>query len=187
MPSEAPIRVAVPVNLRPYFNSITTKNFFVMVSAEFLPVRDSYTFPEVLELVAESLRSQLNSQHLEELFSYNVSNQRNRVLRLVPLPLKHIAMRSVYTRSALANTSTVTNVGTVEVAEPYRPYIEQFHAFLAMSKGQHIKGTICSYGDTLVFTFSYDLTDPSVPRGFFRKLAQDGLQVEIESNGVHYG
>ena len=28
MPSERPVRVAVPVNLRPYFNSITTKNFF---------------------------------------------------------------------------------------------------------------------------------------------------------------
>ena len=37
MPSKCPIRVAVPVNLRPYFNSITTKNFFVMVSAEFHP------------------------------------------------------------------------------------------------------------------------------------------------------
>lgn len=187
MPSERPIRVAVPVNLRPYFNSTTTKNFFVMVSAEFLPTREDYTFPQVLELVRDSLRAQLDSQHLEELFSYNVSNQTNRFLRLFPLPLKHIAMRSVYTRSALANTSTITNVGSVEVAEPYNPYIELFHAFLAISKGQHIKGTICSYGDTLVFSFSYDLEDPSVQRGFFRKLTQDGIDVEIESNGVHYG
>ena len=124
---------------------------------------------------------------LEDLFSYNVSNQRNRVLRLFPLPLKHIAMRSVYTRSALANTTTVTNVGNIEVAEPYKPYIELFHAFLAISKGQHIKGTICSYEDTLVFSFSYDLADSFVQRGFFRKLAQDGIQVELESNGVHYG
>ena len=47
MPSKCPIRVAVPVNLRPYFNSITTKNFFVMVSAEFHPTKETYTFAEV--------------------------------------------------------------------------------------------------------------------------------------------
>ena len=187
MPSAAPIRVAVPVNLRPYFNSITTKNFFVMISAEFHPIEEEYTFAQVLETVRESLRSQLNSEHLEHIFSYNVSNQKNRFLSAMPLPLKYIAMRHVYTRSALANTTTVTNVGRIEVAEPYKPYIEMFYVFMAISKGQHIKGSICSYEDTLVFSFSYDLIDPSVQRGFFRKLAQDGIGVEIESNGVHYG
>ena len=69
----------------------------------------------------------------------------------------------------------------------YQPYIEMFHAFLAISKGQHIKGTILSYGDTLVFNFSYDLIQTDVQRGFFRRLTEDGLDVEIESNGVNYG
>ena len=54
MPSKCPIRVAVPVNLRPYFHSITTKNFFVMVSAEFHPTKETYTFAEVAEIVKES-------------------------------------------------------------------------------------------------------------------------------------
>lgn len=187
MPSKAPIRVAVPVNLRPYFNSITSKNFFVMVSAEFYPTEDNYTFPQVMKLVQESLRSQLDSDHLENIFSYNVSNQKNRFLKALPLPIKYIGMNFVYTRSALANTSTITNVGKIEISEPYKPYIEQFHAYLALSKGQHIKGTVCSYGDTLIFNFSYDLLDSSVQRGFFRRLTADGIDVEIESNGVNYG
>lgn len=186
MPSQRPIRVAVPVNLRPYFNSNTTKNFFVMVSAEFHPLKEIYTFEEVLHIVQESLRSQINREHLEKLFSYNVSNEKLLIARAVPLFLKNIAMKYVYTTSALANTATVTNIGNISVAEEYRPYVEMFHSFLAMSKGQHLKGTICSYGDTLVFSFSYDLVEPDVQRGFFRKIAADGIQVEIESNGVHY-
>lgn len=186
MPSERPIRVAVPVNLRPYFNSITTKNFFVMVSAEFHPTKEIYTFEEVLGIVRDSLRSQIDREHLEELFSYNVSNEKLLVARAVPLFMKNLAMRFVYTQSALANTTTITNIGNISVDEEYRPYVEMFHAFLAMSKGQHQKGTICSYGSTLVFSFSYDLKDVSVQRGFFRKLAADGLEVEVESNGVNY-
>lgn len=186
MPSDKPIRIAVPVNLRPYFNSVTTKNFFVMVSAEFHPTKENYEFSEVVEIVKESLREQIQKENLEKLFSYNVSNEKLLIARAVPLFLKNIAMRYVYTTSALANTATVTNIGNIKVDENYQPYVEMFHAFLAMSMGQHLKGTICSYEDTLVFSFSYDLVDPSVQRGFFRQIASDGVQVEIESNGIHY-
>ena len=184
MPSASPIRVAVPVNLRPYFNSITTKNFFVMVSAEFHPTKEVYTFAEVLAIVRDNLRSQINREHLEKLFSYNVSNEKLLAARAVPLFLKNIAMKLVYTKSALANTTTITNIGNIGVDEEYRPYVEMFHAFLAMSKGQHLKGTICSYGSMLVFSFSFDLKDVSVQREFFRKIAADGIEVELETNGV---
>ena len=184
MPSASPIRVAVPVNLRPYFNSITTKNFFVMVSAEFHPTKEVYAFAEVLEIVRDNLRSQINREHLEKLFSYNVSNEKMLAARAVPLFLKNIAMKLVYTKSALANTTTITNIGNIGVDEEYRPYVEMFHAFLAMSKGQHLKGTICSYGSMLVFSFSFDLKDVSVQRGFFRKIAADGIEVELDTNGV---
>ena len=186
MPSAKPVRVAVPVNLRPYFNSITTKNFFAMVSAEFHPVEEEYSFEEVLAVVKESLRQQINKENLERLFSYNVSNEKILVARAAPLLIKNIAMRVIYTQSALANTSTFTIIGNITVDDVYRPYVEMFHSCLAMSKGQHIKGNICSYGSTLVFTFSYDLADASVQRGFFRKIAEDGVNVEIESNGVNY-
>ncbi len=186
MDPRRPISIAVPVNLRPYFNSITSKNFFVMVSAEFCPPAGLCDFQQVLAQVRQSLSSQIERDRLEQIFSYNVSSQKSPWMKRVPLPVKNLAMRHVYTRSALANTATVTNVGSIQVPDPYKPYIQLFHAFLAISKGQPIKGTICSYGDTLVFSFSYDLVDPSVQRGFFRKLADDGLKLEIESNGVHY-
>lgn len=187
MPTEKAIRVAVPVNLRPYFHSNTTKNFFVMVSAEFWAEREDHTFEEVLAAVQATLRGQMDREHLEKVFSYNVSNQKAWFLRIVPLPLKGPVMRLVYNRSALANTTTITNVGEVEIEEAYKPYIDRFHAFIGMSQGQHVRGTVCSYNGTLVFTFSYDLVDPAVQRGFFRRLAQDGIDVEIESNGVNYG
>ena len=182
MPSDKPIRVAVPVNLRPYFASNTTKNFFVMVSAEFHPTKEDYTFEEILQIVHESLRAQINKENLEKLFSYNVSNEKVWIARIAPLFLKNLAMKMVYTKSALANTTTITNIGNITVEDIYKPYVEMFHAFLAMSKGQHIKGTICSYGDTLVFAFSYDLQDTGIQKAFFRKIAADGIEVQLDSN-----
>lgn len=185
MPSKKPIRIAVPVNLRPYFDSVTTKNFFVPVSAEFHPTKEDYTFEEVVEIIKISLRSQIQKEHLGNLFSYSVSNQKNNLLRIVPLPIKNIVMRMVYNQSALANTTTITNVGRVDVDPLYEPYIKMIRSFIAMSKGQSIKGTINSYQDTLVFTFSSLFSDTTLQKGFFRKLAADGLEIRIETNGVY--
>ncbi len=186
MPGKRPIRVAVPVNLRPFFDSDTTKNFFVMVSAEFRPAKESYSFEEVVKIVCDSLHAQINKEHLEDLFSYSVSNQMNKLMRPIPLFIKNIAMRLVYEKSAVANTTTITNIGNVRIEELYQPYIDYFHAFLAMSKGQSIKGTICSYRDTLVFTFSSIFSEALVQKAFFRKIASDGAEVKIETNGVYY-
>lgn len=185
MPSKRPISSCVPVNLRPYYDSITMKNFFVIVSAVFRPTEESYEFGEVVQIVAESLRSQINREHLENLFAYNVSNEKNFILRAVPLFIKNLAIRHVYHSSALANTTTVTNIGNIQVREEYQGYVEGFGAFLFMSEGQNIKGTICSYRDTLVFTISSSLADVSVQRGFFRRLSEDGIPVKIETNGVY--
>lgn len=179
------IRIAVPVNLRPYFGSVTTKNFFAMVSTELEP--GSYTFDEVAAITKESLRSQINMEYLEKLFSYNVSNQMNMVARTVPLPLKNIAIKSVFVSAALANTSTMTNIGNIEVEPEYEPFIESFHAVLPMSKGQNLKGTVCSYRDDLIFTFSSRLEEAHVQRRFFRTLAENGVDVEIKTNGEYYG
>ena len=185
-PSLKPIRVAVPVNLRPYFNSITSKNFFVFTSVEFHPQREDHSFEEIQQAVKESMKAQLDREHLEKLMSYNVANEKSLLARLTPLPLKRIVMRQVYKVSALANTSTLTNIGAIPISEEYKPYISAFHAFLPTSKGQPIRSTVCSYEDRLTFSFSYDIRDTSVQRGFFRRISRDGLHVQLESNGVSY-
>lgn len=183
---EKPIRVAVPVNMRPFFDSNTTKNFFVMISAEFTPQKEEYTFEEIVAVIHESIQSQMKKEHLEAIFSYNVSNEQHFAARSVPLFLKNIAIKLVYTKAALANTTTITNIGNITVKEEYEPYIKMFHAFLSFSKGQQLKGTITSYKDTLAYTFTSSFEDTTVQRRVFQQIAGDGVEVQIETNGVYY-
>ena len=184
--SKKPIVTAVPVNLRPYFDSDTNKNFFVVVSAVFEPKKEDYTFEEVLGITTDSLKEQVTKENLEKLFSYNVSNEMNVMLRAVPLVLKKMAMKQVYNASAKANTTTVTNLGILKTSDPYSDYIDRFQAILSMSKGQNMKITVCSYKDTLVLTFSSCLKESHIQKAFFRKLTEDGIDVTVETNGVYY-
>lgn len=186
MSGKKPITISVPVNLRPYFDSATLKNFFVIVSSVFHPYKENCTFEEILAVVKESLEKQTTKENLEKLFSYNVSNEKMFMLRIVPLAIKKLAIKFVYLQSAHANTSTVTNLGLIKVEEAYKKYIKQFHVIISMSEGQNIKGTVISYDETMVFTFSSYLKNTSIQREFFRKLTEDGINVSIETNGVYY-
>lgn len=181
-----PIRVNIPVNLRPYFESITTKNFFVMVSAEFIPEKEDYTFEEVLQIVHEDLHSKITKENLEVTLSYNVSNAKNWIAKVVPLVLKNQGMLWAYRFIARSNTSTVTNVGTIRVSEDYQPYVQMIHAILSVSMGQLLKGTICSYGDTLVYTFASLYRDTNIARRFVRTLTERGVSAQLATNGVYY-
>lgn len=181
---ELPITSSVPVNLRPFFDSNTTKNFFAIITAVFRPKRADHTFVDVLADVKTSLREQLNKAHLEKVFSYNVSNEKRLMLRAVPLALKKLAMKYVYNAAAKANTTTVTNMGNFTVQEEYAPYIESTCVFISRSKGQDLKGAIVSYNGTLCFTITSVLKDVTIQTLFFQHLADEGITLRIEGNGV---
>ena len=180
------IRIAVPVNLRSFFESVTVKNFFVMITAEFATRKEDHSFEEVLSVTRECLKSQMTKEHLEEIFSYNVSNQMNFFLKIQPRAIKNLAMRFVYSKSARANSTTMTNIGNIAVEDVYKEYIDNFFPILSMSKGQNIKATICSFDQTMNVTFSSILRNVDIQQCFVKQLATDGINVLLETNGVYY-
>lgn len=186
MPSKRPISTSIPVNLRPYYNSVTTKNFFVMVTAVFHPKRENQPFEDVINEVKSSLREQITKEHLEEVFSYNVTGERTMILRTIPLIFKKPGLRGIYNMHAKANTATVTNLGNVTVSPEYKEYVERFGVLLSRSKGQNVKLTLISYDGTLTATITSVMKDTKLQRAFFRYLASQGINVTIESNGVYY-
>ena len=185
-PSKVPINCCVPVNLRPYYDSHTMKNFFAMVSAVFKPEKDMYTLEEVIGIVVKELKEQITPENLNNIMSYNVSNEKNWILRAVPLVIKNAVMKRVYGVSAKATSATMTNIGNIELREPYQKYVEHFYTTLSMSKGQNMKGGICSYNGVLTVTFSSILQDVSIQKRFFQTIAKDGVLTAIESNGAYY-
>lgn len=182
MPSDLPVSCAVPVDLRSLYESHTIKNFFVIIAGHFLPEKESYTFEEVLRIVSGDLKEQMTPENLDAILSYNVSNEQNVFLRPIPVFIKNYAIRSVYGMTANTATSTLTNVGNVELREPYRPYVEHFYAMLSMSKGQDLKAAVVSYNGTLILTFTSCLSDTSIQKRFFQTITAEGIETVIETN-----
>ena len=186
MRSGKPIITCVPVNMRPYLKSVATSNLFVNVFARFVPDGRELTFDDVLRAVQESLHSQINQEHLEELFSRNISSADNLLSRMIPMVFKRLYLKHSYNRSVKGTTMTVSNLGSLKLEEEYAAYVERFVILLSRAKGQGLKLCIASYKDEMALSFTSAFKSAAIPETFFRFLVKDGVGVAVETNGVYY-
>ncbi|MEG2918937.1 MAG: hypothetical protein RR851_13500 [Clostridium sp.] len=179
-----PISINLPVNLRSFFESTTTMNFFAVTAIEFLSDGEEHTFDEIISLVSTQMDDNITKEKLQETISYNVSNEKKLMIRFVPLAFKYIALQFIYSKISKANTTTLSNLGKITVLPEFEADIENFHFLIGVSKKQKMKCGVCSYKDKLIVNFTTVLADTYLQRAFFRALAKEGIPVDIESNGV---
>lgn len=182
--NKRPIAINLPVNLRSFFESTTTSNFFAISIIDFLATSEEHTFDEVLTEVSKQMDEKITKKRIEEVISYNVSAEKNWLIRILPLFLKNIGLGFVFRRSSKAATMTLSNLGKITVNPKYEGEVQKFHAMMGVFKRQEVKCTIISYQEDVVVTFTSVFEDAYLQKAFFRSLTKEGVRVSIESNGV---
>lgn len=180
-----PIQVTIPVNLRSFFESTTMMNFFSFVFIRQSMDKSNYTFDEILEITKSQFKEQLTKENLSKKISYNVAPQKNIFVRFTPLFLKNLLLKYTYVNSTKANTTTVTNLGKIDVENEYKDYIEDFGVLLSATTSEPFKCTACSFNEKFVISFTSRLKSTDLQCAFFRELSSHGLEIVIESNGIN--
>lgn len=183
-PMKEHIGVNLPVNLRAFFDSEATANFFAVSCIEFLSQKENVIFDDVLAVVCQQMEEKITKEKMEETISYNVSCEKKWYVRIMPLPIKWVAMNLIFRRNDRSHTITLSNVGPVSVSEEYREAIRKCHIFIGVSKRQPMKCTVCAYLDEVIVTFASAYDDTKVQDKFFGFLQNEGVPVELESNGI---
>lgn len=178
-----PVKIAMPVNLRRFFPSVTLRNFITMIYPGVDPRLGEYTFEEIVIQVHNYMRYYLNEKLLRGDITTNAATQRNPFIRVVPLFIKDMVVRTFYTKVQDRNSSAgLTNMGALQVPEGMKPYIERFDIYMGQPFSRRTNCAIISFEDTLTVNFASSIIEADVERYFFRKLVQDGIHVKIESN-----
>ncbi len=178
-----PVKVAMPVNLRRFFPSGTLRNFITMIYPGVDPRLGDYTFEEIVVQVQNYMHYYINEKLLRGDITTNAATQRNPFIRVVPLFLKDLVVRTFYTKVQDRNSSAgLTNMGAMKVPEGMEPYIERFDIYMGQPFSRRTNCAIISFGDVLTINFASSIIEADVERYFFRKLVRDGIHVKIESN-----
>lgn len=180
---EKPVKIAMPVNLRRFFPSRTLRNFITMIYPGVDPRLGDYTFEEIVVQVHNYMKYYINEKLLRGDITTNAETQRNPFIRVVPLFVKDMVVKTFYTKIQDRNSSAgLTNMGALKVPEGMMPYIERFDIYMGQPFSRRTNCAIISFQDTLTINFASSIVEADVERNFFRKLVQDGIHVKIESN-----
>lgn len=178
-----PVKIAMPVNLRRFFPSITLRNFISMIYPGVDPRLGAYSFEEIVLQVHNYMRYYINEKLLRGDITTNAATQRNPVIRVVPLAVKDFVVRLFYTKVQDRNSSAgLTNMGALKVQEGMKPYIDRFDIYMGQPFSRRTNCAVVSFGDILTINFASSIKEADVERYFFRKLVGDGIHVKIESN-----
>lgn len=181
-----PIQMAVPVNLRQFFDSKTNMNFFSHITLSILENQEILTFEEILARIKQQFKEQVTKDNMLKNISKDVILRKNPYIRVLPLPLKNLFVKLIHINSVQSYTTTMSNIGKVSLPDGYRERVEHFEFVVNASSVDPMKCGICAYENKLVLTLSSQLSENLIEQNFFRKLASEGLMLQIESNGAYY-
>lgn len=178
-----PLKLALPVDLRNMFPSITLRNFITMVYPSIDPRMGEYTFDEIVKQMHHYMRFYINNKYLNADITTNAATQQNPVIRVVPLFVKDFVVKEFYKRIQDCQSSAgLTNLGAMKLSDEMKEHVERFDVLMGQPFSSRTNCAIVSFEDTLSISFASAIKETDVERFFFRKLVEEGIEVTIETN-----
>ena len=181
---QRPVKVLIPVNLRPLFGSRTLRNFVLYTTPEMDPRLGEYTFPEICALVHHHMGSELNEKKMRAMITTNVSSEKSLLLKAVPLFLKNPVMKAVFNAVGERKSClSLSNLGAVKLPEEMVPYVQRLDFILGVQSTSPYNCGVISWRNTLYLNLIRNIREPELEYALYRVLRELGIPVTAESNG----
>lgn len=177
------IKLLIPVNLRNLFPSNTLRNFAMYTIPELDPRVGAYSFDEICKIIHHKMGAEFTAKHMSCVIATNVNDERNPLVRLIPLPLKNAVMKAIFDSVGEKKSClTLSNLGQVKIPEAMTPYVKRFDFILGVQAAAPYNCGMLSYGDTIYINFIRNIRDAELERHFHAVLRELGLPTVVESN-----
>lgn len=176
-----PVVLSIPVNLRRFFNSETARNFFGVINVNYNFSDYNGDINNVIIYLQKNFKDNLTPEQLSQRINLLSSLEHNFLLRIIPLKIKDIILRIANNFVDKGVTSTLSNVGKIDMPAEIKPFISSFDIFVSTNK---LQACICSYDDKLRVSFTSAFISTDIQRRFFRSLTSLGIPIDIITNKI---
>ena len=139
---------------------------------------------ESKDKITKMKKNKLTEEEMLKTMSDTVKIGKNFLISAIPLSLKKIIIRSIYTEIQKYLSITYSNIGKVGIIGKYQDYIDYFLFLIAPERVEKIKCSSCTYLDKVIFTFTSILNDNNIEKFFYNFLKNQEVKVSVESNGI---
>lgn len=175
-----PITVSIPVNLRNYYPSETSRNFFNSVNIK-CRLTGSEDTADVARMIDTELKESMKPEHISEQMDSYQALERLLFVRMVPLMIKQPVVRHFSKVENKTVSFVMSNMGEIKVDDKVKQFVEGFSAFCAHSE---LFFTVFSYNGTLKLGLSTTYSDTRVIKNFVRALTSADIEVTVNATEV---
>jgi hypothetical protein len=177
------VKVQIPVNLRRLYGGETMRNFVAVANIGVDPRLGDYTFEELVQIVHHQMELTITEKNMRAIFTPNVNDEQNRLMKIVPLGLKNLVMRMVFDAIGERVASlSLSNLGSVRLPEAMAPYVRRVEFVLGAQATAPYNCSVTSWQGKTYVNIVRNSVEPRLERAFFTALVQLGFHVRIESN-----
>jgi len=178
-----PVRIEVPVNVRPFFESTTLRNFSLYVNPTIDPNYGEWTFDEICNSVKHQMELSITKKEMAATITENIGSERSIFVRVMPLPFKNAAITLIFHLFGSNTTClALSNLGQVTVPDDMKQYVKNFDFYLGANAESVYNCTMVSYDGELHVNFSRGIKEPKLEYIFYCLLRDEGLRASVESN-----
>lgn len=179
-PVNEPITIAIPVNLRRFFPSMSLRNFTVQSFVTFEPHgRQDVSLREILDATRGQLKAQLKREELQRTINKYGALVNNPVIRIVPGFVKQPVMRAMQKNTHAGVTTIFTNYGACSLPESLASDVERLQ-FVNGDTRRYGLAVTCScigFGDVISLCFSRANKDTAWYDACVQILEDEGISV----------
>ena len=177
------VKVLIPVDLRRIFGGETLRNFVLYTTPGVDPRLGEYSFEEIVTIVYRQMQLDITAKNMRARIYTNVKDEQNTFLKLTPLFLKNIVMKTVfYLVGERKSTLSLSNLGVVKIPPEMQKYVEYFDFILSVQSTAPYNAGMLAYGDEVRLNIIRNIKEPRLEMALYEVLRRIGIKVKVESN-----
>ncbi len=170
-----PVTMTLPVNLRNYYPSHTTRNFFNNVTITHVFDKD-ITLAELAKEFEVSLRNQLQEENIKKQMDSFETMEYVAPVRAVPLFIKQLVVKHAKKLADKKVSMVFSNLGVLNPPEKVSERIDNYSTFCSSG---NLFSTMSGFDDKLTLGVSSPYQNTGVIKNFVRSLTAEDIDITV--------
>lgn len=176
------ISVSIPINLRQFFPSVSVRNFFSTTIVSYIFKKgEPAELKDIYKEIDRQFQKQLKKEEIENRLARFVRFEYNPVIRIIPRPIKDVALKFINYLNNQMITLAMSNLGIVNLPDEMKDYVEDIYFYTSVIRPQFC---MMSYEDHLTISFTSPFIETDIYKHFVRYLSKIGIEAEVDVNRV---
>ena len=175
------VKITVPVDLRSYFKSCSTMNFFSLVTVSYKFKSKDDTLADIVREVNKQLEENLKKEKLSERVNLMVSFEKNWFCRSAPIFLKNLIINIGDKLTSSGCSTSLSNIGIIKLDSKIEDKIESMSV---LSSTAGFQFTICTLKNDLSVGISNNFVYNDIIKRFCRFFSLNNIDMVIDVSEV---